>query len=289
MEKIKNCLVCSSEHFSTYLKCTDYLVTKEEFVLCQCNNCGFVFTNPRPASDEILPYYKSEDYYSHRTENKSFLEKIYNVAREINIKHKLNLIKDFKGAQGTLLDYGCGVGLFVKSANNAGWKACGLEPNSDARDVAISLGLEVDAPNKMRSLKNKSFDVITLWHVLEHLHDIEDVLPLLKTMLNTNGILVIAVPNLDSWDAKKYKENWAAYDAPRHLYHFSPDSIKNLFSKFGMRVVKTYPLKFDSFYISLLSEKKSWISYLHAFINGFRSNFNAKKTGDFSSMIYFIQ
>ena len=289
MEKVEKCIVCASSKHTKYQKCVDYLVSQEEFTLTKCDNCGFVFTNPRPTIKEIGPYYKSEEYYSHSSNNKSLVSMVYNKIRNYNIKSKLALIQSKTMKTGTLLDYGCGAGLFIQQAKKEGWSVNGIEPNADARKVAESLGLEVQAPESIGNFEQSSFDVISLWHVLEHLHDIETVIPKLKSLLKDNGCLVVAVPNLLSWDANKYKHKWAAYDVPRHLYHFSPNDIKGIFANFGMRVVSTHPMKFDSFYVSLLSENKSLMAYLRAFINGFRSNISAKSSGNYSSLIYIIQ
>ncbi len=271
------------------MECSDYLVSKEIFSLNKCLDCGFVFTNPRPSPEEITPYYKSENYYSHSDKNRSIVSIIYNFIRKTNIKNKLTLVQKASGTIGTLLDYGCGAGLFVKSANEAGWNARGIEPNADARQVANEKGLTVESPTSISTLKKGSFNVITLWHVLEHLHDINEVIPKLRSLLIDDGVLLIAVPNVDSWDAKHYQEKWAAYDVPRHLYHFSPKTLALFFNKFGMRVVNTYPMKFDAFYVSLLSETKSIFSYPFAFINGLRSNNKALRNGDYSSLIYIIK
>lgn len=289
MEKLKNCLVCGSEQQSIYLKCIDYLVSKNEFSLVQCDKCGFVYTNPRPAIEEIGSYYKSEKYYSHSDDNKSIVSRVYNTIRKINIKRKLSLLDQLSGNSGKLLDYGCGTGLFIKYAGENGWDACGIEPSEDARKIASKHGLSVNPPSSLNSLTKKTYDVITLWHVLEHLHDIDVVIPKLKSLLNRNGLLIIAVPNINSWDAKKYQSTWAAFDVPRHLFHFSPKTIELLFAKFGMRVVNSYPMKFDSYYVSLISESKSLMAYFYAFLNGFRSNLKAKKSGNYSSLIYIIK
>lgn len=289
MERQKKCLVCNSDQSSKYLVCNDYLVSNENFELVQCSKCGFVYTNPRPAMADIAPYYQSEDYYSHSDQNKSIISAIYNFIRTLNIKNKLSLVQSVAKRKGKLLDYGCGAGLFVRSASDNGWIAEGIEPSKDARLVAEKLGSKVQAPEAINSLTEGSFDVITLWHVLEHLHDINSVIPKLKALLAKEGTLVIAVPNLNSWDAIWYKEKWAAFDVPRHLYHFSQDSIQKLFENFGMRVVNSYPMKFDAYYVSLLSENKSIFAYPRAILSGLRSNSKARRNGEYSSLIYIIK
>ena len=193
-------------------------------------------------------------------------------------------------AVGNLLDYGCGTGMFLNQANAKGWNSFGTEPDEGARDLSNS--------NKKLAFGNKqelnafdpliTFNAITLWHVLEHVTDLQETLEFFKQKLNPNGVLIIAVPNYNSYDAKHYKANWAAYDLPRHLYHFEAKTISKLLAKYGFALNETYPMKFDSFYVSMLSEKylSGRINYLKAFLVGLRSNLKAKKATDYSSVIY---
>ncbi len=288
MEFLKTCPICESKELDLYLQAVDNLVSKKTFNVVKCKKCDFIFTNPRPDINEISGYYQSEEYISHNENPSSFFDRIYALIRRKNISYKLNLISDFKKENATLYDYGCGVGSFLSVAQKAGWLVNGYEPSEKAGAIAKGLGVEIKSLDELIEGK-KNFDVITLWHVLEHIHDLDGVVEKLKLILKQDGVLVIAVPIADSWDALKYKEAWAALDVPRHLYHFTISSIGQFFRKFGMQIVNIHPLKFDSYYISLLSEKESILKYFRALINGWISNRKARKTKNYSSLIFLIQ
>ncbi len=288
MEFLKTCPICESKELDLYLQAVDNLVSKKTFNVVKCKKCDFIFTNPRPDINEISGYYQSEEYISHNENPSSFFDRIYALIRRKNISYKLNLISDFKKENATLYDYGCGVGSFLSAAQKAGWLVNGYEPSEKAGAIAKGLGVEIKSLDELIEGK-KNFDVITLWHVLEHIHDLDGVVEKLKLILKQDGVLVIAVPIADSWDALKYKEAWAALDVPRHLYHFTISSIGQFFRKFGMQIVNIHPLKFDSYYISLLSEKESILKYFRALINGWISNRKARKTKNYSSLIFLIQ
>ncbi len=288
MEFLKTCPVCESKELDLCLQAVDNLVSKKTFNVVKCKKCDFIFTNPRPDINEISGYYQSEEYISHNENPSSFFDRIYALIRRKNISYKLNLISDFKKENATLYDYGCGVGSFLSAAQKAGWLVNGYEPSEKAGAIAKGLGVEIKSLDELIEGK-KNFDVITLWHVLEHIHDLDGVVENLKLILKQDGVLVIAVPIADSWDALKYKEAWAALDVPRHLYHFTISSIGQFFRKFGMQIVNIHPLKFDSYYISLLSEKESILKYFRVLINGWTSNRKARKTKNYSSLIFLIQ
>jgi len=290
MELLKKCPICNGIHLEDYMLAKDNLVTKNMFAIQKCLNCNFKFTNPRPDKSSISKYYISEDYVSHSGgEKESLFNRLYNYIRNVNIAYKLALISKFKNGDLSLFDYGCGVGAFLKSAREKGHTVSGFEPSLQARELAIQSGIELETLDQVLSKKNKCFDVITLWHVLEHIHDIDDTITKLKSLLKDDGVLVVAVPIVDAWDAKNYKDRWAALDVPRHLFHFTQSSIDKLFSKFGMKIASIHPLKFDAYYISLLSEKTPILKYLKAVIYGCYSNFKARKNSNYSSLIFFIQ
>lgn len=289
MELLEKCIICGENKFNPFLTCNDYLVSKKDFELVKCVNCGFVFTNPRPAISEISRYYESDEYLSHASDKKSLISLLYAQVQSINIKRKLKIVGQQSKPENSLLDYGCGVGMFLKGAIQSGWNGQGIEPSENARAVALKSGLAVGQPNELAKIQDNSIDTITLWHVLEHIHNLNDVLVDLKRVLKKNGTFIIAVPNYNSWDANKYNSKWAAYDVPRHLYHFTTDTMKMLFSNIGMRIVSIHPMKFDSYYVSLLSEGKSKKRYINALINGYVSNRKARKSNDYSSLIYVIQ
>lgn len=284
-----NCPVCKKTEFTPFLQCKDYTVSQETFQIVQCKFCDFKFTNPIPDLDKLGNYYKSEDYISHSNTKQGIVSKLYHAVRNYTLRGKLNLLKSYV-SRGTLLDYGCGTGMFLKVCKDAGWKVFGMEPDADARKIAASMSVSSagDKNDLKGILGSEQLDIITLWHVLEHVTDLEETLSFFKERLKETGRLIIAVPNHQSFDAKHYQEHWAAYDVPRHLYHFEPRTIQRLLESHGFVLEKTLPMKFDSFYVSMLSEKYKTgsIRYLKAFLNGLKSNLKAGKEMNYSSLIY---
>jgi 2-polyprenyl-3-methyl-5-hydroxy-6-metoxy-1,4-benzoquinol methylase len=292
MINISNCPVCASNNFSVNLTCKDYTVSQEKFRIVVCGSCGFKFTNPRPDDEVLGNYYKSEDYISHSNTRKGFVSKLYHVVRNYTLQRKLGLVSKYV-SRGTILDYGCGTGVFLNVCKKAGWETYGSEPDAGASLIASNSGLTVFSGKDQinNALGHLKFDVITLWHVLEHVTDLDETLSFFNSRLNTSGILVVAVPNHRSFDAMHYREFWAAYDVPRHLYHFHKDTIERLLSRFDFNLCETLPMKFDSFYVSMLSEKykNGSVNYFRPFINGLRSNLKAKRPSDYSSVIYIFK
>ena len=286
---LTNCPICDSTEFDHIITSNDYTVSQNPFNIVGCMQCSFRFTNPRPTNDNLPEFYKSINYISHSDTKKGFVSQVYHLVRKYTLNQKLKLLKA-NVAVGNLLDYGCGTGTFLKQANAKGWNSFGTEPDEGARELSNS--------NKKLAFRNKqelnafdpliTFNAITLWHVLEHVTDLQETLEFFKQKLNPNGVLIIAVPNYNSYDAKHYKAHWAAYDLPRHLYHFEAKTISQLLAKYGFALNETYPMKFDSFYVSMLSEKylSGRINYLKAFLVGLLSNLKAKKATDYSSVIY---
>jgi 2-polyprenyl-3-methyl-5-hydroxy-6-metoxy-1,4-benzoquinol methylase len=255
MEKLINCPVCLGEEFKEVISCTDYTTTKEAFVICQCSGCSFRFTNPRPDINESGKYYQSDDYISHTDSKKGLLNKLYQVARDYMIATKYkSTVKKYNAK--SLVDYGCGTGDFLKYCNDKGHKTIGLEIDNSARNIAINKGCkEVYEPSYLSNISTDSSDIITLWHVLEHIHDLHPTVKHFNRILNENGTLVIAVPNYEAYDAKYYGKYWAAYDVPRHLYHFNVASMTRLMNDEGFKLIETRTMKLDPFYIALLSNK----------------------------------
>lgn len=288
MKTISQCIVCGSNQFSPFLTCKDYTVSQENFNIVSCNACGFKFTNPRPDDAVLGDYYKAEEYISHTNTKKGLVNKLYHLVRSRTLKKKLDLVKSYV-PRGTILDYGCGTGMFLETCKNAGWETFGMEPDDEARKIASrsNLNLFSDKGRINTYITDKQFDVITLWHVLEHVTDMEETLSFFKRRLTKNGILIIAVPNHVSFDAKHYKEHWAAFDVPRHLHHFEKKTIKQLVEASGFQLRETLPMKFDSYYVSLLSEKykQGKTNMLKAFLIGLRSNLSASHE-TYSSSIY---
>lgn len=274
---------------NVFITVKDYSVSGEQFDLITNDNFGFLETTPKPSIDILSDYYKTEDYISHTDSKRNLFEKVYHGIREVSLKRKLKLINSFKTDQKKLLDFGCGTGDFLNTAQNNGWTVTGIEPNSQARQIAnTKTKNSVLESSKINTFQKHSFDVITLWHVLEHVPNLEEQIVQLKSLLKPNGVLVIAVPNYKSYDAKYYKQFWAAFDVPRHLWHFNQDSIVKLFESITMKIQNTKPMVFDAYYVSLLSEKYKTgrMNVIRAFWIGFKSNTKAKSSGEYSSLIY---
>ncbi len=246
-------------------------------------------TAPQPSAEILPQYYQSEDYISHTDSKKSIIDRLYQVVKAIMLKRKIRLLETFYPQKGNILDIGAGTGDFLKAAQKSGWKIHGIEPNEKARKVAENKNISLNKDTK--KFHEGQFEVITLWHVLEHIPDLKNQIAELERLLKKDGVLIIAVPNFKSYDAKYYKEFWAAYDVPRHLWHFSKNAIETLFGAADFKLIKTLPLKFDSYYVSLLSEKnKSGKSnFLKAFQIGWMSNLKAHSSGEYSSLIYILK
>lgn len=287
MNNLTHCPICGGVEFKPFLKGIDYTVSKEEFNIQCCTACNFHFTNPIPEATIIGDYYKSEDYISHSSTSKGVVNKLYQFVRRITLKQKVQLVSEISNGRD-VLDIGAGTGHFLNACKKGGWNTIGLEPDVDARNFAKqNFGLELLPADQLHGLENGTKDVITMWHVLEHVYDLKKDVQKIVNLLKDDGKLVIAVPNKNSYDAKVYGEFWAAYDLPIHLYHFTPKDIENLFSQFDMELKRILPMKFDAFYISMLSEKYRGGNLLNAFWNGLSSNWKAKK-GTYSSQIYIL-
>ena len=274
------------------IKVKDYSVSGEEFELIPNSEYGYLETLPQPALDNLSNYYKSEDYISHTDSKRNLFEKVYHLVRAVSLKNKVSLINSFNSKEKTLLDIGCGTGDFLQVALKNNWKVSGVEPNDQARDIANSkTNHSIFKTQQLAKFNRHSFDVITLWHVLEHLPNLEDQIKTFKKLLKPNGTLLIAVPNHKSFDAKYYKQFWAAYDVPRHLWHFNKSSISKLVSKESFIVKKIKPMWFDSFYVSMLSEKykSGKMKPIKGFWIGMCSNLKAIASKEASSLIYIVK
>lgn len=272
-----------------FLTIKDHSVSKENFELYRDESLDLVYTHPQPSEKDLPKYYESDDYISHTDGKRSLFEKAYHFVKNIALKNKLNLINNLQLNKGSLLDIGAGTGDFLSVANTNGWKTTGIEPSEKAKSIAIKKGVSFAENSSI--LENNSFDVITMWHVLEHVPNIENQIKELKRLLKPNGTILIAVPNFNSFDAKHYGVFWAAFDVPRHLWHFSKTAIQKLFEKEEMKLVEVLPMKFDAFYVSLLSEKykSGKMNYFKAFLIGLQSNWKAKQNFEYSSHIYVIK
>ena len=288
-----HCPVCGSPDIKNALSAKDYTVSGETFVIAECNACSLRFTQDVPDAASISPYYKSENYISHSNTSKGLINRLYQSVRKRTLKQKRKLIEKATGIpKGSLLDVGSGTGSFANEMKQSGWQVTGLEPDTDARTVGKQLcNIELADINQFYQLPACSYDAITMWHVLEHVHDLQGYAAQLKLLLKENGKLFIAVPNYTSKDAAIYKEHWAAYDVPRHLYHFSPKSMQVLMEKHGLKILQCKAMWYDSFYVSMLSSKYRHrkTNLLGAFLKGLGSNLKAMgNVKRCSSVIYII-
>jgi SAM-dependent methyltransferase len=288
-----NCPVCLSESIIEEFSAEDNTVSHEMFSIWKCNTCSVRFTQDIPEQDVIGKYYQSDSYVSHSDTKRGFINAMYHHVRNYTLNLKRKLVEKEVGTQsGDILDIGCGTGAFLNNMKNAGWSVTGLEPDETAKAKAFELyKINPQQPSSLFQLEGKTYDAITLWHVLEHVHQLDDYMQQLKKILKDKGAIFIAVPNHTSNDAGYYKEKWAAYDVPRHLYHFSPNSMEVLLQRHGMKLKKIKPMWFDSFYVSMLSEKikTGKNNIIKALIRGGVSNLqtvlNRRKC---SSLIYII-
>lgn len=271
------------------LTCKDHMVSGENFDLLHNSEYDLLVTSPKPTAEKLSEYYKSDDYISHTDSKKTLFDKVYQLVKSIMLKKKIGLLENYFPQKGRVLDIGAGTGDFLKAAKNSGWETHGAEPNKKARELARQK--EIILNEHTESFPDSNFDAITMWHVLEHVPDLEKQLQEIDRLLKKDGTIFVAVPNFKSFDAEHYQEFWAAYDVPRHLWHFSKTSISKLFKKVNFELEEIVPLKFDAYYVSLLSEKHKTgkSNFAKAFWIGFRSNQKAKRTNAYSSLIYVLK
>jgi len=296
IERLTKCPLCKSGLFLNTKNIIDHAVSKESFIICKCTTCHILFTNPRPTSNHISRYYDFPEYYSHNDSLKGLTQLIYQLIRKITINQKIKLLNNLNPKKGKLLDFGCGTGEFIYQAKKKGWTVTGIEPNQKARQQAKAKLDHGIYENLGFLKKDDRFDIITLFHVIEHIHDLRTVMKKLISHLKSSAYIIIAIPNPDSFDANIYKEDWAGWDIPRHLYHFGTESIKSFQDNFDLEIIDQRKLTFDSYYVSLLSEgyqnpKRSILmNYLNAIKNGYKSNsYASNRQGNYSSNIFIFR
>ena len=285
------CPLCKSSAIKKRFACIDKFATGESFDIYECEDCGLVFTQNFPDEKEIDRYYESPTYISHSNTNKGLINRIYQLVRKRMLQKKAKLVKKLTLLEkGKLLDYGAGTGHFARVMAAKGWNVTAIEKNEKARELALKdFGFEMFPVEALAEIKNKELDVVTMWHVMEHIQDPDKMWKELHRALSDTGVAIIAVPNSISYDAQKYKEHWAAYDVPRHLWHFTPSSIMRWGEKHGFLLEKQYGMPFDGFYISMLSEqnKGSRLHTIKGFWNGFKGWIaQCRKSNASSSIIY---
>ena len=285
------CPLCQGQNLSKKLDVKDFFFTKEDFSIWECSDCSVLFTHPQPSKEQLGKYYDTPDYLSHNTKQNGLLGKIYAALRNYNINGKYKMVSRHI-QQGRLLDIGCGTGELLHYFVKKGWEGMGIEPNASARKFARdNYGLTIEGEEELEQLPEKSFDVVSMWHVLEHVPDVHERMEQVSRVLKDQGIAVIALPNPASPDAAYYKKYWAAYDVPRHLFHFPAKAFVRLAEAHHFRLVEILPLKLDAYYVSLLSERylENRLPIVRAVYRGWVSNSQAKKTGNYSSQIFILR
>ena len=273
----------------SFITVKDFSVSGESFSLLLNEEYQILKTHPQPTLDKLGSYYEFEDYISHTDGKRTLFEKMYHFIKRKAIRDKVSLINSYQPLKGRILDIGAGTGDFLLECKNQNWEILGIEPNDKAKGIAIGKGIKFG--DTIEKLESNSFDVITVWHVLEHVPDVEHQVAELKRLLKPSGTIIIAVPNFKSYDANHYKEFWAAYDVPRHLWHFSKTAIEKLFDKQNMNLEDIKPMWFDSFYVSLLSEKykSGKMNFISGFFIGLISNVSGFFKKEFLSHIYVLK
>ncbi len=283
-----HCHLCN-QPLTPFLDTADYFHTQEEFQLYQCPQCSLLETYPAPTKSTLSKYYDTDKYLSHSSNKFNLISLLYNFIRKISINKKVKLINQYSYGN-KLLDFGCGTGQFLKAAKHDGWEVNGMEPNVQARrHAANEIGEYIYASSN--EIK-ETYSVITLWHVLEHVYDPLATIKLLNEHLTEKGSIILALPNYKSPDASYYQNQWAGFDVPRHLFHFSQESVKQLAIQTGMKIEAVLPMTYDAYYVSLLSERyqrPNHFPYLRALRQGFRSNKQARQNNNYSSLIYVIK
>ena len=273
----------------SFISVKDFSVSGESFSLLLNEEYQILKTHPQPTLDKLGSYYEFEDYISHTDGKRTLFEKMYHFIKRKAIRDKVKLINSYQPVKGRILDIGAGTGDFLLECKNQNWDILGIEPNDKAKGIAVGKGIKFG--DTIEKLESNSFDVITMWHVLEHVPDVEHQVAELKRLLKPSGTIIIAVPNFKSYDANHYKGFWAAYDVPRHLWHFSKTAIEKLFDKQNMNLEDIKPMWFDSFYVSLLSEKYKTgkMNFISGFFIGLISNVSGFFKKEFSSHIYVLK
>lgn len=292
MEKITHCPICNSSEIKTLFKSPDKVSSGELFDICECTQCTFRFTGTRPTIEESGRYYQSDQYVSHTDDKKGIVLSLYRKVRQINLRWKVKIITGLKPNKGALLDYGCGLGSFLDHARKDGWNTTGMDISQQARDtVKKRYGINVYPNEELFKTPAHTYDVITLWHVLEHVYDLHETVEAFSKIIKPGGYILLALPNHLAKDATIYGSLWDAYDVPRHIWHFNKKSIQQLMQMHHFEHEKTLPMVFDAFYVSIRSEmhRNNKNHFLQGMFNGLRSHLSAQNTKEYSSQLYIFK
>lgn len=285
-----SCPSCGDERSKLFMNVPDFRVSKDEFDIHECAGCGLMYTKFVPSENEIGAFYKADSYDSHRLDNKSLISRVYRLVRGVNVRKKISWLRRYSNG-GVVVDYGCGLGHFVQALNKSGYDAFGFEIDAEVRNLAKNeLKLELQALESFLNLQENSVDVLTMWHVLEHVYNLNTDFAEIVSRLKVGGHIMIAVPNYKSFDGTHYGKYWEAFDVPRHLYHFDRTTLVQFVERFGLQHIETIPMKFDSYYVSMRSEKNmSNGSAFRGVWNGLLSNIKGKMHGYSSHVFVFLK
>ena len=290
--QINTCPLCGGHQFKHSLTCKDHYASGETFELIKCAHCGFICTQGVPVEAEIGRYYETPDYISHSDTQKGLMNKVYHWVRHYMLQKKASLVERVTGlSKGSILDIGTGTGYFSHTMQERGWSVQAIEKSAQARAFALEhFHLKVQEADSLSAIESKSLDAVTLWHVMEHLEHLNETWERLSAILKDRGVLIVAVPNPASYDAAHYQEMRAAYDVPRHLWHFTPSSMKQMGEKHGFRLQEMLPMPFDAFYVSMLTEKYkgSSCSFLKGAWTGFKAWLHAIRHKELSSSMIYV-
>jgi 2-polyprenyl-3-methyl-5-hydroxy-6-metoxy-1,4-benzoquinol methylase len=292
VENLTECPACGHTTFSPYKTCVDWLVSQQTFHIVACDRCDLRFTNPRPTADQLGKYYQSDQYISHTDRSAGLIGSLYTLIRQFTIHQKVRLVNELSRNQPrTLLDIGCGTGLFLQAVQQAGWAIDGVEPDGNARQIAETRTGRTVLDDWQTLPADRQYDTITMWHVLEHIPGLRQLLGTVHDRLAPTGTFIVAVPNCAADDAIQYDAVWAAYDLPRHLYHFTPEVLEQVAAERGFTVVDRKPMPFDAFYVAMLStqHRDGKTGYVESLLSGWRSNQRARQTGNYSSLTYILR
>ena len=286
------CPLCKGSDIKKRFTCKDHFATGEEFDIYECTECGFAFTQNVPDEKEIGKYYESQTYISHSDTKKGLFNKAYHAVRSIMLRRKVDLMERLTLLKnGKILDYGAGTGYFARAMEKEGWDVTAIEKSPHARELALKeFGFKMYPEEHLATIKDREFDIVTLWHVMEHIQRLDHFWDELHRIVDDTGIVVLALPNCKSHDAKIYKENWAAYDVPRHLWHFTPMTIMHWGEKHGFILERQITMPFDGFYISMLSEryKGSALAGIKGLWTGFKGWLDTSTHREASSSIIYV-
>ena len=286
------CPLCGASGQMPYADCIDFTVSKESFILLRCPQCGVVFTSNPPKESETIRYDTLDLKLKLGDSPRGLTDKLYYYVRHRMLRKKASIVESQSyRTGGTLLNYGAKTGYFSHYMERRGWKVTSIEKYHEERQFSLeTFHHRMYDVSEMDRLTPETFDVITLWHVFEHCYNPNGLLNRFYRLLRPGGILLIACPNICSTDAMHYGANWAAYNVPRHLWHFNPTSLSNLLNKHGFTLMHRQKLSYDCFYISVLSEKNknSKMPFLRGMWFGMRCWFISLARLDKSSSLVYV-